>query len=79
MTKAVPITEAREDLGGIVNRVALRGERIPLSKNGKQVAVVVPLEDAELLERLEAEADIREAERILADPAEIPIPFVPKG
>lgn len=79
MRKAIPITEAREDLGGIVNRVALRGERIPLSKNGKQVAVVVSVEDAELLERLEDQADIAEAERILADPGEKPIPFVPNG
>jgi prevent-host-death family protein len=78
MTRAIPITEAREDLGGIVNRVALRGERIPLSKNGKDMAVLVSIEDAQLLEQLEDQRDVAEAERLLSDPTQKPAPFVPK-
>lgn len=75
MKSSVPVSKARESLGGIVNRVALRGERIQLSRNGKPVAVVVPLEDVELLERLEDARDIADADRRLADPAEKPIPY----
>jgi prevent-host-death family protein len=78
MTHAIPLTEARENLGGIINRVALRGERIPLSKNGKELAVLVSMEDAQLLEQLEDQRDVAEAERLLSDPTQKPVPFVPK-
>lgn len=70
-----PISEAREAIGQIVNRVALRGERIGLSRNGKEVAVVVPLDDYRRLQQLEDEADVNEAERRMADASDKPIPF----
>jgi prevent-host-death family protein len=78
MIASMPITEARKSLGGIVNRASLRGERIALSKNGKEVAVVVSIEDAKLLERLEDAHDVAEAERRLSDPTQVAMPFVPR-
>lgn len=61
------IREARSNLAELINRVAYRGERVPLQRRGKTVAVLVPAEDAELLERLEDEADLRDAREALAD------------
>lgn len=63
----MPLTEAREVLGGIVNRVSLRGERVTISKNGKDVAAIVPLEDVRLLEEIEERMDLEEACAALAE------------
>lgn len=72
-------TEAREDFSTLINQVAFGKERVILHRRGKDVAAIVPLEDLRLLERLIEEAedrlDIDEAERILADPAEKPVPW----
>lgn len=72
-------TEAREDFSTLINQVAFGKERVILHRRGKDVAAIVPLEDLRLLERLIEEAedrlDIDEAKRILADPAEKPVPW----
>ncbi len=61
------ISEAREEFSNTVNRVAYGGERVVLTRHGKRIAAVVPLEDLELLEALEDAADVEEARRRLAD------------
>jgi prevent-host-death family protein len=57
--------EARRNLTDLVGRVAYGGERITIGRRNKDLAVLVPVEDAELLERLEDEADIKAAMRTL--------------
>jgi prevent-host-death family protein len=64
----IPISEARERLGELGNRVALRGERIVVARRGKGLFALVPLEDLELLERLEDEQDLREIRRRRKEP-----------
>lgn len=61
------ISEAREDFATIVNKVAFGGERVRLTRHGKPVAAVVPIEDVELLEDLEDEIDIELARQALAE------------
>jgi prevent-host-death family protein len=51
-----------------VNRVRFGGERLSLTRRGRAVAALVSVEDAELLERLEDEADLDAARRALAEP-----------
>jgi prevent-host-death family protein len=51
-------TKARADFADVVNRAAHKGERILLSRNGKSIAAIVPIEDVTLLEELEEEGDI---------------------
>ena len=51
----------------MINRVTYAKDRVRITRRGKQVAAVVPIEDLELLERLEDEIDIREAQKALAD------------
>ncbi len=54
----VPITEAREHLADLGNRVCLRGERVVVERRGKNLFALVPVEDVELLERLEDKLDL---------------------
>jgi prevent-host-death family protein len=63
----VPISEARDNLADLGNRAAFRGERIVVERRGKNLFAIVPVEDAELLERLEDEADIRLAREALKE------------
>ncbi|MEV5709062.1 type II toxin-antitoxin system Phd/YefM family antitoxin [Actinoallomurus sp. NPDC052274] len=55
MTREVPVTQARADLAELVNRVGYTGERIVLTRHGKPLAALVPVEDLEALERRPAE------------------------
>ena len=46
---------------------ARHGERIRITKHNKPVAALVSIDDLQLLEKLEDELDILDAERILKD------------
>lgn len=61
------ISDARENFATIVNQVAFRGERVRLTRHGKAVAAVVPVEDVEFLEELEDEIDLELAREALAE------------
>lgn len=63
------ISEARESFSTTVNRVAFGRERVVLTRHGKRVAAVVPIEDLELLESLEDASDLDEVRAALSDPA----------
>jgi len=52
-----------------------QGERVVLRRGNKAVAAVVPIEDLKRLQEMEDRLDVEEAERRLADPAEVPIPY----
>ena len=58
-----------------LTRVVTNGERVKVHRRGKAVAALIPLEDLALLEELEDRLDVEEAERRLADPHEVPIPY----
>ena len=76
MVEQVAITDARDDLAEVVNRVTYRGERVVLTRRGKRVVAVVPIADLELLERLEDAADLEEVRSALSDPENAkPIPW----
>ena len=63
------ISEARESFSTTVNRVAFGGERVVLTRHGRRVAAVVPIEDLDLIEALEDARDLDEVRAALADPA----------
>ena len=56
--ETISITEAREHLADLGNRVSLRGERLVVERRGKDLFALVPVEDLELLERLEDKLDL---------------------
>jgi hypothetical protein len=70
--------QACREFTDTLERVSLGKERIVLQTQGKDVAVLVPIEDLSLLEQLEDAADIKAAEAAEAEAAarsETPIPW----
>ena len=67
-------TEAREHFADTLNRVSYRGERIVVyRRGGKDVAAVVPIEDLELLQKIEDRRDVKAIKKSLsASGARIP-------
>jgi prevent-host-death family protein len=60
-------TDARDNLAEVLNRVAYAKDRVRITRRGRDIAAVVPIEDLELIERLEDEIDLREANKALAE------------
>ncbi len=60
--------KARENFTDLVNRSAYGKERVVLTRRGKGVAAVVPIEDLNLLEAIEDRLDLEDIEKALADP-----------
>jgi prevent-host-death family protein len=60
--------QAREQFADLVNRSAYRGERITLTRHGKGIAAVVPIEDLRLLEQIEDRIDLEKARKALKEP-----------
>ena len=54
----IAISQACEHLADLGNRVSQRGERLVVKRRGKNLFALVPLEDLDLLERLEDKTDI---------------------
>lgn len=67
----ISTVRARNELSTLVNRVAFGKERVVLTRRGKELMAMVPLEDLKLLERLlerlEDQADIEDAREALAE------------
>jgi prevent-host-death family protein len=51
--KKIDATEARQEFSDTLNQVAYGHDRIVLSRHGKEVAVLVPVSDLDLIERCE--------------------------
>ncbi|MBO1739262.1 type II toxin-antitoxin system Phd/YefM family antitoxin [Leifsonia sp. TF02-11] len=76
MTTLLPVSEAKQHLGALVDRAHLQHELVSLSKRGRRVAVLVDADDFDrMVERLEeiddAQAAIaarREVEETAAEP-----------
>jgi len=63
----ISTVKAREQLSTVINRAAFGKERVVLTRRGKEVAAVVPIEDVKLLEDLEDRIDLEEARAALAE------------
>ena len=72
--KRVNMHQARVELTDLVNEVHYGGKRIAIGRRNKELAVLVPIEDAELLERLEDQEDLKAALRSLKKGGK-PIPW----
>lgn len=49
---AVTVADARSDLAELLNRVAYGKERLVITRHGREVAAIVPVEDLKLVDRL---------------------------
>jgi prevent-host-death family protein len=65
------VSKAREEFPEMLNRAAYGKERTIVSRRGKELAAVIPIEDLQLLERLSREEmdrlDIEAAHAALAE------------
>lgn len=73
----INVTDARDSLAEVVNQVAYGHDRVALTRRGKRLAAVVPLEDLKLLEELEAKVDLDEARAALEEARSSNEPNVP--
>jgi prevent-host-death family protein len=68
------VSKAREEFPDVVNRAAYGKERTIVSRRGKDLAAVIPIEDLRLLERLAREEmdriDLEDARAALAEAKE---------
>ena len=64
---ALTVAEARAGFAEVLNQVRYTKNRVVLTRHGKRVAAVVPIEDFDMIERLEDEADLRAAKLARAD------------
>ena len=67
------VADIRNNLADAINRVVNSGERIVLERRGKGVAALVSVEDLELLQRIEDEADIKAARKALKEKGRVPL------
>lgn len=69
-TDDVPTAEARKNLAEILNRVAYGKERVVVTRHGKELAAIVPVEELDLLDRVKrlvASREVAEALRELEE------------
>ena len=62
----IAVIDARKDLADVLNRAAYGKERVVLTRRGKDVAAIVPMDDLKILEAIEDHMDVAESEKILA-------------
>ncbi len=53
--------DAKEQFADLITRVSHHKERVILTRRGKEIAAIVPLEDLQLIEESEDKHDLREA------------------
>lgn len=63
--KPVTTAEARKNMAELLNRAAYGGERFVVTRHGKELVAIVPVEDATLLERLRTLLEKRDYEAAL--------------
>ncbi len=70
-TAQISIGRVKRDISELVNRVAYGGERIVLTSRGKPKAVLVSLEDYEMLNQLSTNANLARWETWLSESDEL--------
>ena len=53
--------DAKEEFADLINRVSNGKDRVILTRRGKEVAVVIPIDDLQLLQESQDKHDVREA------------------
>lgn len=60
-TTSITTLEAKEDFNDLVSRVSHNKERIIITRRGKDIAVIIPIEDFVLLQASENKFDLHDA------------------
>ena len=70
--KTLEASTLRQGISDALNTVAYTGERIRIRRHGKLVAVLVSVEDAAMLDAIEARLDVAEAKKALKEKGSLP-------
>lgn len=60
-TTSINTADAKEEFSELVNRVSHYKERIILTRRGKEIAVIIPIEDLALLQSSQDKSDLNDA------------------
>jgi prevent-host-death family protein len=63
----ISTAKARDSFSSVVSRAANRKERVVLTRRGRSLAAVVPIEDLELLREIEDRVDLDDARAALRE------------
>ncbi len=66
-TTSISTADAKEEFSELLNRVTHYKERIILTRRGKEIAVIVPLEDLLTLQKSQSKNDLDEAVEALQE------------
>ena len=64
-------SQMRAHLSDTLSKVAYKGERVVITRGGKEFVALVPVDDLELLEALEDRMDIEDAKKALREPGSV--------
>jgi prevent-host-death family protein len=64
---SISTIDAKEEFSTLLNRVSHNKERIVLTRRGKDIAAIVPLEDLYLLEQSQSKSDLEESVEALQE------------
>ena len=68
----ITAVDARQQFADIINRSTYAKERIVITRRGKDLAAVVPIEDLKLLEEIEDHIDLEAARKALKESGSVP-------
>lgn len=66
-TTSINTADAKEEFSDLVNRVSHQKERVILTRRGKDIAAIVPIEDLMLIEESQSKNDLDEAVEALKE------------
>ncbi len=64
----ISTSDARNQFGDLINRVAYGREHIVLTRRGKELVAIIPAEELRWMEEFENRRDLELIDQILADP-----------
>jgi prevent-host-death family protein len=70
-TTSINTVEAKEQFSELINRVSHNNERIILTRRGKEIAAIVPVDDLLILLKSQNKTDLQEAVESLKQTREL--------
>lgn len=63
----ITVTEARKNFSDIVNNVGFNDETQIITRNGKQIVAIIPIEELRWADEMEERKDIQDAKKAMAE------------
>ena len=64
---SLTVTQFRNQIADVVNSVGIKGERVILQRNKKNLVAMIPVTDLELLELIEDKIDVEEIKKAMLE------------